>query len=188
MPRKGEACRDGGRALRIPIALLQQVALLLTAVLLIALQLVHAVPSLPALGILERRRHRSDQRRTHFSSPCLYSATEPLSAGLGPRALWNFKSHHVLACVLEETGQGNNHRTHRQVQELLFLVRNPSSDSDTLWGQSTVGLNQVARAAQASTGKAGKPKQLKNEVQATRMSSSLRSTFLPPHILLKYPQ
>lgn len=130
VPRLLTPSRDSGLALRIPIALLQQVALLLTAVLLIALQLVHAVPSLPALGILERRSHRSDRCWTYFSSLCLYSAIEPLSTGLGRRELWNFKSPQVLACISEETGQGNNHRSHRQVQELLFLVWNPSSASN----------------------------------------------------------
>lgn len=43
------------RAGHIPIALLQQEALLFTAVLLVALELMHAVPTLPALRVLENR-------------------------------------------------------------------------------------------------------------------------------------
>lgn len=44
------------RAGHIPVTLLQQKALLFTAILLVALELMHTVATLPALRVLEDRR------------------------------------------------------------------------------------------------------------------------------------
>lgn len=83
------APRKGARGLQegfyVPITFLQQVALLLAAVVLIALELMHAVPSLPALGVLGRRSHRSNRCWEHFANASLYSAAGPLSMGLGAK-------------------------------------------------------------------------------------------------------
>lgn len=67
----------------VPVTLLQQVPLLLTAILLVALELVHAVPSLPALGILERRDHTSGAGKGPQILGSILPEPVPVPGGLG---------------------------------------------------------------------------------------------------------
>lgn len=134
-PRLGARHTQGlWTSLYVPIAFLQQVPLLLAAILLVALELVHAVPPLPALGILEKRNHGSDRCWRQFSSPWLCSATEPLPIGLGLREWWDFESCQVLAFISEEkAGQRSSRQRYEQIwgragawgPGLVPLVQNP---------------------------------------------------------------
>ena len=133
-----------GLAVYVPVTLLQQVALLLAAVFLVTLKLVHAVASLPALGILERRCHGLDSCQRQFSTPWLSSAMEHLP---GAKRIVDFESCWVLDHTpAEETGRVSNCQTSLSWglgSGSPISSLEASSTSETLQRQAILGLKLV---------------------------------------------
>lgn len=91
----------------IPITLLEQVALLLTAVLFVSLELMHAVTSLPALGILENKVEIQQKWslfcHSVFADKPECKRTEQRGACEVMSSFWRKKAGQALSCPSHKT-------------------------------------------------------------------------------------
>lgn len=148
-----------------------------------------AIAHLAALGVLEKRKHRWHKCWRQFSNPWLCSALEPLPIGLGLPELWDLKScpsgPHICFRGESRAGkqlpesQANQRQSWGLGPRSPVSSSEPSSASNMLQWQATLGPTRSVLAAEAGPGRAGKAGVATKQAHATWTGFSLRHSSSP---------